>query len=171
MVTQVVKRNGKTKKFNRQKIVNAILKAWREVKEVDSSAEEFANKVAADIESMNVDVLSVEEIHDLVERKLMVSTHKDVAKEYIEYRQLRQIARDTSRTYDSILALVDMQNQEAKDENSNTNAVVASTQRDYIAGEVSKDITNRILLPKDIAEAHKNGEIHFHDADYFIERI
>ena len=171
MIEQVIKRNGRKVKFSKPKIVNAILKAWRELREVDDAAEAFANKIANEIELINSTVLSVEEISDIVEHKLMVSSHKDVAKEYIEYRQLRQIARDTGRTYDSILSLVDMQNQEVKDENSNKNAVVASTQRDYIAGEVSKDITNRILLPKDVVEAHKNGEIHFHDADYFIERI
>lgn len=171
MVTHVIKRNGRQVQFNSEKIVNAILKAWKEIGEIDDTALEFARKVASDIEQLNQDTLSVEEIHNLVERKLMVSSHKDVAKAYIEYRQLRQIARETSKTYDSILSLVDMQNQEVKDENSNKNAVVASTQRDYIAGEVSKDITNRILLPKDISEAHRNGAIHFHDADYFIERI
>jgi len=171
LVTHVIKRNGRQVQFNSEKIVNAILKAWKEIGEIDDTALEFARKVASDIEQLNQDTLSVEEIHNLVERKLMVSSHKDVAKAYIEYRQLRQIARETSKTYDSILSLVDMQNQEVKDENSNKNAVVASTQRDYIAGEVSKDITNRILLPKDISEAHRNGAIHFHDADYFIERI
>ena len=171
MVTHVIKRNGRQVQFNSEKIVNAILKAWKEIGDIDDTAQEFAKKVASDIEQLNQDTLSVEEIHNLVERKLMISSHKDVAKAYIEYRQLRQIARETSKTYDSILSLVDMQNQEVKDENSNKNAVVASTQRDYIAGEVSKDITNRILLPKDISEAHRNGAIHFHDADYFIERI
>lgn len=171
MVTQVIKRNGRTVKFAKPKIVNAILKAWRDVGEVNEEAEAFAAKIATEIENMSVDVLSVESIHDIIERKLMASSHKDVAKEYIEFRQLRQIARETGKTYNSILDLVEMQNQEVKEENSNKNAVVASTQRDYIAGEVSKDITNRILLPKDIVEAHKNGEIHFHDADYFIERI
>ena len=171
MVTQVIKRSGRNVKFNKQKITNAILKAWRELHEVDESAVIFADKIASEIEALSIETLRVEEIHDLVERKLMASSHKDVAREYIEFRQLRQIARDTRKTYDSILSLVDMQNQEVKDENSNKNAVVASTQRDYIAGEVSKDITNRILLPKDISEAHQNGEIHFHDADYFIERI
>lgn len=163
MVTHVIKRNGRQVQFNSEKIVNAILKAWKEIGDIDDTAQEFAKKVASDIEQLNQDTLSVEEIHNLVERKLMVSSHKDVAKAYIEYRQLRQIARETSKTYDSILSLVDMQNQEVKDENSNKNAVVASTQRDYIAGEVSKDITNRILLPKDISEAHKSGEIHFHE--------
>lgn len=163
MIEHVIKRNGQKVKFNKQKITNAILKAWKELHDIDERAEAFANKVANEIEAMAVQVLTVEEISDIVTHKLMVSSHKDVAKEYIEYRQLRQIARDTGRTYDSILSLVDMQNQEVKDENSNKNAVVASTQRDYIAGEVSKDITNRILLPKDIVEAHKNGEIHFHE--------
>lgn len=171
MVVEVIKRDGKKAKFNRNKITNAVLKSWKELHEVDEEAEKFAEKISHEIEAISTETLSVDEISDIVERKLMISSHKDVAKAYIEYRQLHQIARATSRTYDSILSLVDMQNQEVKEENSNKNAIVASTQRDYIAGEVSKDISNRILLPKDVAEAHKRGEIHFHDADYFIERI
>ena len=171
MVNYVIKRNGKKVQFNKKNIINAILRAWKQVEEVDEKAQQLAEKIADNIEQRNDETLHVEDIHDIIEQKLMASSRKDIAKEYIEYRQLKQIARDVRKTYDSIFDLVNFQNQELKDENSNKNAMVASTQRDYMAGEVSKDITNRFLLPPEISEAHQKGIIHFHDADYFAQRI
>lgn len=103
----------------------------------------------------------------MVEDYLMHSERKDVARAYIRYRYKREAARQLSKTYDGILDLVELKNQDLKDENSNKNAIVASTQRDYMAGEVSKDLTNRVLLPTRVVKAHQAGEIHFHDSDYF----
>lgn len=171
MVNYVIKRNGKKVQFNKKNIINAILRAWKQVEEVDEKAQQLAEKIADNIEQRSDDTLHVEDIHDIIEQKLMASSRKDIAKEYIEYRQLKQIARDVRKTYDSIFDLVNFQNQELKDENSNKNAMVASTQRDYMAGEISKDITNRFLLPPEISDAHQKGIIHFHDADYFAQRI
>ncbi len=170
MVNYVIKRSGKKVKFNKKNIIDAILRAWKQVEEVDEEAKQLSEKIANFIEQKSEDVLHVEDIHDIIEQKLMASSHKDIAKEYIEYRQLKQIARSVRKTYDSIFDLVNLNNEELKDENSNKNAIVASTQRDYMAGEVSKDITRRFLLPPDISEAHDKGIIHFHDADYFAQK-
>ena len=170
MVNYVIKRSGKKVKFNKKNIVDAILRAWKQIEEVDDDAKQLSEKIANFIEQKNEEVLHVEDIHDIIEQKLMASSHKDIAKEYIEYRQLKQIARSVRKTYDSIFDLVNLHNEELKDENSNKNAIVASTQRDYMAGEVSKDITRRFLLPPDISDAHDKGIIHFHDADYFAQK-
>lgn len=170
MVNYVIKRSGKKVKFNKKNIIDAILRAWKQVEEVDEDAKQLSEKIANFIEQKNEEVLHVEDIHDIIEQKLMASSHKDIAKEYIEYRQLKQIARSVRKTYDSIFDLVNLHNEELKDENSNKNAIVASTQRDYMAGEVSKDITRRFLLPSDISDAHDKGIIHFHDADYFAQK-
>lgn len=165
----VIKRNGDIVAFDKNKIISAINKAFIEVDgqlyETDTS-----NSIAEDIAALDKEI-SVEEIQDLVEEYLMQSERKDVARAYIRYRYKREILRQTNKTYDGIMQLVNLQNQELKDENSNKNAVVASTQRDYMAGEVSKDLTRRLLLPEVVKQAHDNGEIHFHDADYFAQRI
>lgn len=116
-------------------------------------------------------VMSVEDVQDFVEEFLMDSTRKDVAKAYVRYRYKREIMRQTEKTYDGILELVELNNQELKDENSNKNATIASTQRDYMAGEVSKDLSQRYFLPKAVVDAHNNGEIHFHDMDYYAQHI
>ena len=171
MVNYVIKRNGKKVQFNKKKISDAILRAWKQIEEVTEDSHLLAEKIADSIEQRNEDVLKVEEIHNIIEQKLMASSHKDIAREYIEYRQLKQIAKSVRKTYDSIFDLVNFNNEELKQENSNKNPIVASTQRDYMAGEVSKDITRRFLLPKDIADAHDKGIIHFHDSDYFAEKI
>ena len=115
--------------------------------------------------------VDVEQIQDWVEDFLMRSERRDVARAYIRYRYKKEMVRQTNKTYEGILNLVELHNEELKDENSNKNAVVASTQRDYMAGEVSKDITRRMLLPSIVQKAHDNGEIHFHDADYFAQHI
>ena len=165
----VIKRDGSTVPFDRKKIVNAILKAFMEVDGQIYEAE-TAEDIALEIEQRNTN-MSVEEIQDLVEEILMQSERRDVARAYVRYRYRKEILRQTSKTYESILDLVDFNNEELKDENSNKNAIVASTQRDYMAGEVSKDLTRRLLLPKAVVDAHDNGEIHFHDADYFAQRV
>lgn len=165
----VIKRNGNIVAFDKNKIISAINKAFIEV-DGQLYETDTANSIAEDIAALDKEI-SVEEIQDLVEEFLMQSERKDVARAYIRYRYKREILRQTNKTYDGIMELVNLQNQELKDENSNKNAVVASTQRDYMAGEVSKDLTRRLLLPEVVKQAHDNGEIHFHDADYFAQRI
>ena len=165
----VIKRNGNIVAFDKNKIISAINKAFIEV-DGQLYETDTANSIAEDIAALDREI-SVEEIQDLVEEYLMQSERKDVARAYIRYRYKREILRQTNKTYDGIMQLVNLQNQELKDENSNKNAVVASTQRDYMAGEVSKDLTRRLLLPEVVKQAHDNGEIHFHDADYFAQRI
>ena len=165
-MNSVVKRNGTVVPYNRDKIVNAIKKAGY-------VREATINKIVASIEyqlSLN-EKLTVEEIQDLVELGLMNSSYKKVAQEYIRYRKVRELIRETEHTNESILKLIDDKNEYLKTENSNKNHKIASTQRDYIAGEVSKDITMRLLLPKEVVDAHKKGIIHFHDADYFIQHV
>ena len=172
----IVKRDGTQVQFDRDKIINAINKAFIEVDgklyETDT-----AYDIAVEIEqtarqlAKEDRILSVESIQDLVEDYLMRSERKDVARAYIRYRYKKEILRQTSKTYDGILELVEMQNDELKEENSNKNAIVASTQRDYMAGEVSKDLSHRMLLPAEVVRAHDAGEIHFHDMDYYAQHI
>ena len=172
----IVKRDGTQVQFDRDKIINAINKAFIEVDgklyETDT-----AYDIAVEIEqaarqlAQEDRILSVESIQDLVEDYLMRSERKDVARAYIRYRYKKEILRQTSKTYDGILELVEMQNDELKEENSNKNAIVASTQRDYMAGEVSKDLSHRMLLPAEVVRAHDAGEIHFHDMDYYAQHI
>lgn len=172
-MNMIIKRNGSEVDFDETKIINAINKAFIEVDkqlyETDTARDIAKDiKVRFDQSSTNVDV---ETIQDWVEEYLMRSERKDVARAYIRYRYKKEIVRQTNETYNSILELVEMQNDELKEENSNKNAIVASTQRDYMAGEVSKDLTNRVLLPSAVVEAHKDGRIHFHDSDYFAQHI
>ena len=167
-MNKVIKRDGRVVDFERAKIVTAIESATKETKHgVEHSV---AERIAKEIEAID-DNLSVEEIQDLVEDKLMKCKHRDSAKKYIRYRYTKEKLRSSEQTYDSILRIVEHENQDINEENSNKNPIIASTQRDYIAGELSKDITNRWLLPEDIVQAHKDGIIHFHDADYFVEHI
>jgi len=113
----------------------------------------------------------VEEIQDMVEHQIMAHGAFEVAKAYITYRYTRNLVRQSNTTDDKILSLIELNNEEAKQENSNKNPIVNSTQRDYMAGEVSRDITNRILLPQEIVDAHNEGIIHFHDSDYFAQHM
>lgn len=170
----IVKRNGTKVLFDKNKIINAINKAFIEV-DGQFYENDTAKEIADDIEKILYEYkekdISVESIQDLVEDFLMRSERKDVAKAYIRFRYKKEILRQTSNTYDSILKLIELENEEIKDENSNKNAIIASTQRDYMAGEVSKDLTRRFLLPSIVREAHDAGEIHFHDADYFAQHI
>lgn len=164
----IIKRDGRIVEFSKPKITKAIEKAMAyTTKGVDKElAKRIANKVASENKDM-----TVEEIQDHVENYLMASSRKDVAREYVCYRRDRQNIREKEKTNNSILEIIDIKNKYINEENSNKNSVILSTQRDYMAGEVSKDLTNRLLLPKDIAEAHKQGVIHFHDADYFAQHM
>ena len=172
----IVKRDGTQVQFDRDKIINAINKAFIEVDgklyETDT-AYDIAVEIEQTAQQLAEEdhILSVESIQDLVEDYLMRSERKDVARAYIRYRYKKEILRQTSKTYDGILELVEMQNDELKEENSNKNAIVASTQRDYMAGEVSKDLSHRMLLPAEVVRAHDAGEIHFHDMDYYAQHI
>lgn len=153
---KVIKRNGKVVSYNRTKIVNAIKKAGH-VRE--ATINKIISSIEEELKSKN---LSVEEIQDKVEAGLMDSSYKTVAREYIRYRKQREMIRESEKANDSILRLIDNKNEYLKTENSNKNIYIASTQRDYIAGEVSKDLSKRLLLPKEVVEAHERGAIHFH---------
>lgn len=166
----VIKRDGSKVKFDPKKIRNAIKKAgFVDDKTVQQIIQlvEYAEEAAKN--SVKQDPLTVEQIQDIVEYGLMESNYKKVAREYIRYRKTREMIRNSEKVNESILKLIDDKNEYLKTENSNKNHRIASTQRDYIAGEVSKDISMRLLLPKEVIEAHKAGAIHFHDADYFIQ--
>ena len=167
---KVLKRNGQLVDFDKEKIITAINKAFLEV---DGQIYELdtANDIADDIQRTLTNGSSVEDIQNQIENYLMRSERPDVARAYIRYRYKREILRETSKMYENVLNLVELSNEELKEENSNKNAIVAPTQRDYMAGEVSKDISRRLLLPEAVREAHDNGEIHFHDADYFAQHI
>ena len=166
----VIKRDGTRVLFNREKIENAINKAFLEVDKL-LFERDTAFDISVEIENELNYEATVEEIQDMVEEKLMISERPDVAKAYMLYRERRRLLRENNKTYDSIMKLIEFQNEELKEENSNKKSTIGSTQRDYMAGEVSKDLTMRYFLPKDIADAHKNGLIHFHDSDYFAQRI
>ena len=166
----VTKRDGRKVEFDRGKIVKAITKAFVEVypDELPADTYTFCAKIADDIEARKQD-LTVEEIQDIVVRKLMASKYKDVATQYVQYRYQHELIRQSNTTDKTIKELLDGENEYWKTENSNKNPKVVTTQRDYIAGVTSTDITRRFLLPKDIVEAHDEGVIHFHDADYYAQ--
>ncbi len=171
---KIIKRNGAEENFNEEKILIAITKANESVDEdvrmTDLQIKRITESVVISCEALGR-APSVEEIQDLVEKKIMAHGAFEVAKNYITYRYTRSLVRKSNTTDNKILSLIECNNEEAKQENSNKNPVVNSTQRDYMAGEVSKDITNRILLPKDIVDAHNEGLIHFHDSDYFAQHM
>ncbi|MBQ6974617.1 MAG: anaerobic ribonucleoside-triphosphate reductase [Oscillospiraceae bacterium] len=171
---KIIKRNGAEVTFDITKIIMAITRANDTVEESDRltpvQIQRIAENVALQCEKMNR-AATVEEIQDMVEHHIMAHGAFEVAKHYITYRYTRSLVRKSNTTDDKILSLIECNNEEAKQENSNKNPVVNSTQRDYMAGEVSRDITERILLPADIVEAHREGLIHFHDADYFAQHM
>lgn len=170
----VIKRNGQTQEFDRKKISDAVCAAFLEIDgKLDGATKQIAYRISKDIEKIvdELGQLSVEEIQDIVESKLMSTKRKDAARAYVRYRYKKEILRDTNETYENILQLLEGENEELKYENSNKNSKIASTQRDYMAGEVSKDLAKRVILPSDIVEAHKQGIIHFHDMDYFAQHI
>ena len=171
---KIIKRSGKEVDFDQNKITNAIIKANLTVDENEQLTEKQIAKIVDDITKLckkTRRATSVEEIQDMVERAIMQEGAFSVAKNYITYRYERQLIRQANTTDKQILSLIECENEEVKQENSNKNPVVNSVQRDYMAGEVSKDITKRFLLPKDIVKAHESGEIHFHDADYFAQHM
>ena len=171
--TNVIKRNGEEVNFDLDKIVNAINAANKEVDRLhqlnDYQVQAIADNIAKQIEIMT-HAIHVEDIQDMVETGIMEMRGYEVAQKYVRYRYKRELARKSNTTDDGILSLLDNMNEEVNQENSNKNPVINSTQRDYMAGEVSKDLTKRMLLPKEIVEAHEQGIIHFHDSDYFAQR-
>ena len=171
---KIIKRNGSEVTFDITKIENAVTKANNVVDESERMTpmqiKRIAQSVELTLQEMNRS-LGVEEIQDLVEKQIMAHGAFEVAKRYITYRYTRNLIRKSNTTDDKILSLIECNNEEAKQENSNKNPVVNSTQRDYMAGEVSRDITERILLPQDIVKAHEEGLIHFHDSDYFAQHM
>ena len=171
---KVIKRNGTEVAFDIQKIENAISKANQVVEDAAKMTQLQIERIAQSVELQLIKLNrspSVEEIQDLVEKQIMAHGAFEVAKEYITYRYTRSLVRRSNTTDDKILSLIECCNEEAKQENSNKNPIVNSTQRDYMAGEVSRDITARLLLPKDIVEAHNEGIIHFHDTDYYAQHM
>jgi len=168
---QVVKRDGHIVDFDRSKIVVAIQKANAEVEPEEKVSAEKIEEIVHCIETKHRKRILVEDIQDIIETKLMEDEKYILAKTYIIYRYSRELVRKANTTDDSILSLIKNSNKDVMEENSNKNATVASTQRDLIAGEVSKDLTRRILLPEKISKAHDDGILHFHDADYFLQPI
>ena len=173
LMKNVIKRNGKEVKFDLSKIIHAIEKANNEVDaiyqlnaaQIQAAADSVAKKIQSKTYAVNV-----EEIQDMVETAIMEMRGYEVAQKYVRYRYKREMARKANSTDEDILALIDQANEELKQENSNKNPVINSTQRDYMAGEVSKDLTKRLLLPEDIVHAHEEGIIHFHDSDYYAQK-
>ena len=168
---KIVKRDGRIVEYDREKIKTAILKANNDVSEEDMASDKEIDKIIKYIEGLKKKRLLVEDIQDIIEKKLVETNKYELAKAYMLYRYERELIRKANTTDESILTLIKNSNKELMEENSNKNAVVASTQRDLIAGEVSKDLTKRILLPEKIRKAHEEGILHFHDADYFLQPI
>lgn len=170
----IIKRNGTEVVFDNSKIVAAVEKANTEVPEIErltkEEIEDITNSVEEECSSMSR-TLNVEEIQNLVEDEIMKIEHFSVARKYITYRYKRALVRKANTTDDQILSLIECANEEVKQENSNKNPTINSVQRDYMAGEVSKDITKRLLLPEDVVKAHEDGIIHFHDSDYFAQHM
>ena len=170
---KIIKRNGSEENFDVSKISAAVAKANKACEKGAISAEEIedvADYVEYKCNKMNRAV-SVEEIQDMVENQLMAKGAFELARRYVRYRYTRSLIRKANTTDNKILTLIECSNEEVKQENSNKNPTVNSVQRDYMAGEVSRDLTKRLLLPQDIIEAHEQGIIHFHDADYFAQHM
>ena len=171
---KIIKRSGTEVIFDPEKIVVAVTKANDSVVPSARMSKVQIKRIAEDVESAALNInraLTVEEIQDMVEDQIMNQRAFDVARRYITYRYNRALVRKSNTTDDQILSLIECNNEEVKQENSNKNPTVNSVQRDYMAGEVSKDITKRILLPNDIVTAHEQGILHFHDADYFAQHM
>ena len=170
-MNKVIKRDGRIVDYDGNKIIMAIKKANREVAPVDQITEEDIHRIEKRIASDREGKIQVEDIQDLIENSLVKEDKYELAKKYIIYRYKRALVRKSNTTDDSILSLIRNDNKELAEENSNKNTMLASTQRDYIAGEVSRDLSKRVLLPEHIVKAHEEGAIHFHDADYFLQPI
>ncbi len=171
---KIIKRSGAEVIFDITKIITAVNKANNAVAESSRLSKAQIEKIAANVESQCLDMnraVSVEEVQDLVEDQIMASGAFEVARHYITYRYVQSLKRQSNTTDEQILSLIECNNEEVKQENANKNPTVNSVQRDYMAGEVSKDLTNRLLLDPEIVRAHKEGIIHFHDADYFAQHM
>ena len=168
---KVIKRDGRAVDYDRQKIEVAIGKANNEVPVKERASKQEIKDIIKYIECLSKKRMLVEDIQDIIEQKLMEINKYALAKEYIVYRYTRALVRKANTTDQSILGLIRNENKELAEENSNKNTMLASTQRDYIAGEVSRDLTKRMLLPEKISKAHEDGILHFHDADYFVQPI
>ncbi len=171
--TKVIKRNGEEVAFDLSKIINAVSAANNEVENIYKMNKYQIRAVADDIAQQvqhSPHAVNVEDIQDMVEISIMGMRGYEVAQKYVRYRYKRELARKSNTTDNGILALIDHINEEVKQENSNKNPIINSTQRDYMAGEVSKDLSKRVLLPEDIVQAHEEGIIHFHDSDYFAQK-
>ena len=170
---KIIKRDGKEVAFEEEKIVNAISKANDEIADIYKLSECQIRAIANNVKDQvaeSLHTVSVEEIQDMVEKGIMQMRGYEVAQKYVRYRYTRELARKANSTDNGILALLERINEEVKQENSNKNPIINSTQRDYMAGEVSKDLSNRILLPEEIIHAHNEGIIHFHDMDYYAQK-
>lgn len=169
----IIKRDGKEVDFEEEKIVNAISKANQGIQDIHKLSECQIRAIANNVKNQvaeSLHTVSVEEIQDMVEKGIMQMRGYEVAQKYVRYRYTRELARKANSTDNGILALLERINEEVKQENSNKNPVINSTQRDYMAGEVSKDLSSRVLLPEDIIQAHNEGIIHFHDMDYYAQK-
>ena len=168
---KIIKRDGRVVDYDRQKIAVAIEKANGEVRGREKASKEDIKEIINYIEDLDKKRMLVEDIQDIIEEQLMEKGKYELAKKYIVYRYNRALVRKANTTDESILGLIRNENKELAEENSNKNTLLASTQRDYIAGEVSRDLTRRLLLPEKIVKADKEGVLHFHDADYFVQPI
>ena len=168
---KIQKRDGRVVPYEEDKIREAIHKANNEVEERYRASEGLIEEILEDVQQEGKQIQTVEHIQDMIEEHLVEHNKYTLAKKYIVYRYQRSLLRKSNTTDESILKLIRNENKELAEENSNKNTRLASTQRDYIAGEVSRDVTRRLLLPEHIAMAHDNGVLHFHDADYFIQPI
>ena len=170
---KIIKRDGKEVDFEEEKIVNAISKANDEIADIYKLSECQIRAIANNVKDQvaeSLHTVSVEEIQDMVEKGIMQMRGYEVAQKYVRYRYTRELARKANSTDNGILALLERINEEVNQENSNKNPIINSTQRDYMAGEVSKDLSSRILLPEEIIHAHNEGIIHFHDMDYYAQK-
>ncbi|HAG04985.1 MAG TPA: anaerobic ribonucleoside-triphosphate reductase, partial [Lachnospiraceae bacterium] len=170
---KIIKRNGSEATFDSSKIVNAVTKANDSVEQptlTQPQINEIADYIEYKCTKLNRSV-SVEEVQDMVEDQIMAKGAFEVAKSYVRYRYSRSLVRKSNTTDDRILSLIECNNEEVMQENSNKNPIVNSVQRDYMAGEVSKDISKRLLLPPEVVQADKEGIIHFHDSDYFAQHM
>ena len=168
---KVIKRDGRAVDYDKSKIAVAIEKANKEVRKSERATKQEIEEIINYIQELNKKRMLVEDIQDIIEQKLMEIEKFELAKKYIVYRYNRALVRKSNTTDESILGLIRNENKELAEENSNKNTMLASTQRDYIAGEVSRDLTKRLLLPEKINKAHEEGILHFHDADYFVQPI
>ncbi len=168
---KVQKRDGRIVEYNREKIITAIRKANAEVEAYEQAGEDMIDAILDYVEGHGSDVINVETIQDMIESSLVNKNKYTLSKKYMIYRYQRALLRKANTTDESILKLIKNENKELAEENSNKNTILASTQRDYIAGEVSRDLTKRMLLPERLTLAHEQGAIHFHDADYFVQPI